>query len=137
MGRISIVGDENFRSRRRVQSYMRSLYDEYGNTAFIRTGGSDNMCENLVKKLAIEYGMGFKEYNPAYTGYRMYSAMNESYYKGKRFHITQLHSRYDKMLRDTDLLVIFLDESTKDIQKSMKHLLKKAKKMNIPISIIN
>lgn len=134
MRRIAITGSLNYVKESKIRKAIRKIYEQYGDTATILSGGTDRGPETWVKKYALEFGLKYKEYNPSYTGQRMYSALDESYY-GKGYHMSHTYDRYKRMLWNTDDLVVFLPENWKT-EEELVYLLKLAKKRNIKTLIV-
>ena len=137
MYKIAITGDPDYRGKRKIQELIQKFKDSFGNTVTIYNGGTTVGVDKVVKKTAIDLGLKFKEYNPAYTGYRMYSAMDESYYEGKEYHPTQLLERYDRLMRNSDNIVIFLKKHYDRLPRDLDHLIKKSKKSGKKIVFIS
>ena len=57
--------------------------------------------------------MDYKEYNPSYSGYNLYSAMPKTYY-GKSYHFSQLHHRMKLIAEDCDYMIIMTNEDKLD-----------------------
>jgi hypothetical protein len=137
MYKIAITGSADYVKESKVAKFIKKIYDTYGPTATILSGGEDRGPEYWSKKYCLEFGMKYKEYNPSYTGMRMYSALNESYY-GKKYHISHIYDRYKRMLYDADKLVIFnSDNSSKESNVIIENVIKTSEKLKIKPIIIN
>lgn len=134
MENIAITGNCDYVKESTVLYSIRKIYDKYGTTATILSGGEERGPEYWAKKYSIEMGMTFLEYNPSYTGYRVYSAMDREYY-GKSYHLSHLYDRYRHMLYKADKL-IFFNVSNFRLKKELLYLLELAKKLKIKTIII-
>jgi hypothetical protein len=134
MYNIGIVGSKDYVFEMKVGNFVKKIYDQFGNTATILSGGNEKGAEKWAKKYALEFGLPFKEFNPAYTGYRMYSALPEEYYK-KGFHPSHFYDRYRILLNSVDRLVIFAQESSK-LEPDLEYIHKRAVKQQVPCIII-
>jgi len=133
MEKIGIVGSKDYYSQRRVAEFLKKIHDQFGPTATIISGGNDTGAERWVKKYALEFGMAYKEYNPSFTGQRMYSAMGEKYF-GKNFHPSHFYDRYKQLLFEVDKLVIFMQGSA--LETDLDYIYKLAIKRKIPHVIL-
>lgn len=135
MYNIAIIGSRDYVRESKVASFVKKIRDQFGKTATILSGGNDIGAEKWVKKYSLELGLNYKEYNPSFTGQRMYSALEEEYY-GKGFHPSHYYDRYRRMLNNADRLVVFLPESNKN-EKEIEYALNLAKKQKIISIIVN
>ena len=134
MEKIGIVGSKDYFSQRKVAEFIRKIHSQFGPTAIIMSGGNDQGAERWAKKYALEFNMQYQEYNPSFTGQRMYSAMPESYF-GKGFHPSHFYDRYRILLNNVDKLIIFVHQSGK-LESDLEYLHKNAIKRGIPHTII-
>lgn len=135
MYRIAIIAPPDCYRKSVVKEFMLKIKNTFGNTATILSGGNPTGVEQTVKQLALEYGMKYKEYNPAYTGKNLYSACDESYYsKGK--HFTHYLHRYQMMLSNTERLVIVKQEDSRDWNSIYGFVAKHAEKKKIKMVFI-
>lgn len=135
MYKIGIIGSKDYIRESNVAKFVKKIYDQFGRTATILSGGGDQGAERWVKKYTLEFSMNYKEYNPSFTGHRMYSAMDESYY-GKGFHPSHFHDRYKHLIFEAERLVIFVEKTTK-LEPDLEFAIKQAQKKNIPFIIVN
>lgn len=136
MRKIAITGSNSYVKESKVRSSIKKIYEQYGDTGTILSGGGDRGPETWVKKYSLEFGLKYKEYNPSYTGQRMFSALDESYY-GKKYHMSHSYDRYKRMLWEADNLVVFLPESWNSRrEKELVYLLKLAKKRGVNTLIV-
>ena len=78
----------------------------------VGAGGAEG-ANSFIRKYAIEFGMDYKEFNPSFSGYNLYSAMPESYY-GKSYHFSQLHHRMKLIAEQCDYMMILTNEEELD-----------------------
>jgi|TARA_R110002020_G_scaffold12589_1_gene46128 hypothetical protein len=110
--KIAIIGNKDWQNRRKVQEILQRLKTENTNVTVIGAGGSEG-ANHMVRKYALEFGMNYKEYNPSYSGYNLYSAMPKTYY-GKSYHFSQLHHRMKLIAENCDYMMIITNEKTLD-----------------------
>jgi len=110
--KIAIIGNKDWQNRRKVQEILQRLKTENTNVTVIGAGGSEG-ANHMVRKYALEFGMNYKEYNPSYSGYNLYSAMPKTYY-GKSYHFSQLHHRMKLIAENCDYMMIITNEDTLD-----------------------
>ena len=109
---VAVIGNKNWQNRRKVQETLRGLKNKFEDVVIIGAGGSDG-ANSMIRKYALEFGMNYKEYNPSYSGYNLYSAMPKTYY-GKSYHFSQLHHRMKLIAQNCDYMIIMTNESTMD-----------------------
>lgn len=131
---ISMIGSDDYVKESKVAMFIKKIRDQFGNTATILSGGSDRGAEKWVKKYSLDLGLRYKEFNPSFTGFRMYSALEEEYY-GKGFHPSHYYDRYRRMLSESDRLIVFSPNPTR-IEKPLEYALKIAKKSKINSIIV-
>ena len=110
--KVAIIGNKDWQNRRKVQEILQRLKTENTNVTVIGAGGSEG-ANYMVRKYALEFGMNYKEYNPSYSGYNLYSAMPKTYY-GKSYHFSQLHHRMKLIAENCDYMMIITNEETLD-----------------------
>ncbi len=134
MNNIAVFGTTTYFKVSSVVSFFKKLRETFGpNYWTIQTSGNEIGADVIIKKTALELGFKLIEFNPSFTGHKMFSAEPKPYY-GKPFHISHLHDRYLKLLRSSDKLIIFSEEG--DSHRELKIPLKLNEKLKIPIIII-
>ena len=88
--KIAVIGTAEWQSRRKIQDLMRRL-KTMPDITVLGAGGTEG-AGIMVKKIALDMGIPYAEYNPSFTGRNLYSAMPDSYY-GKPYHFSQLIHR--------------------------------------------
>ena len=110
--KVAIIGNKDWQNRRKIQEILQRLKNEKPNVTIIGAGGSEG-ANHMVRKYTLEFGMNYKEYNPSYSGYNLYSAMPKTYY-GKSYHFSQLHHRMKLIAENCDYMMIITNEETLD-----------------------
>jgi len=108
MTKVAVIGNKQWQNRRKVQETLQSLKIKFPEVQVIGAGGSEG-ADSMVRKYALEFGMNYKEYNPSYSGYNLYSAMPKTYY-GKSYHFSQLHHRMKLIAENCDYMMIITNE---------------------------
>lgn len=129
--KIGIVGSKDWQSRRKIQDILRKIKTIEGPVTVLGQGGNEG-AGLMVKKLCINMGVDYAEYNPSYSGHNLYSAMSESYF-GKSYHFTQLLHRMTLLADSCDKLIVLLKGN---IDPQIKTAIKRANKREIPVVIM-
>lgn len=132
--KIAIIGPETFQKKKKVKELIfkiKKLYPE----AKITSGGNKSGIEYEVKKNALLFEMEYLEFNPSYTGYNLYSALNESYY-GKGYHFTQELDRYRILVRQSDKIIFGYEPESKDWKRIYEPTKIYAEKLGKKVSFI-
>lgn len=127
MYRVGIICSETYFREVPIQQFIVKLKKEFGPTAIVLGGGNSQGGDLYVKKYALLYGLTYREYNPAYTGANLYSAMGEDYYT-KAFHPTHLQHRYQMLINDSDVVLFFTGDT---VEPSILFAQKYAKKRKL------
>ena len=88
--KVAIIGNRTYENVRKIQDLLSDLKRKFGNELMIISGGCRDGADKYVKKYALEFGIQYKEFNPAHTPRNLYSAMSEEYY-GKPYHVRHFH----------------------------------------------
>ena len=110
--KVAVIGNKDWQNKRKVQETLRRLKTQFDEVQVIGAGGSEG-ANNMIRKYALEFGMNYKEYNPSYSGYNLYSAMPKTYY-GKSYHFSQLHHRMKLIAENCDYMIIMTNENKMD-----------------------
>lgn len=112
MPKIAVIGSRQWSNRTKVKDLIFELKNKFGPELTIVSGGEQNGADMLAKKYAIELGVKYSEYNPAYTKKNLYSAMPDYYY-GKQYHVTQLHHRNNLIAENSDYCIALIPKDCK------------------------
>lgn len=107
--RIAIVGSRTYENKTKIREMIFKLKQSIGDKLEIVSGGALEGADKYAKKFALEMGVDYKEFNPAFTNKNLYSGMPESYY-GKPFHISALFHRNTLIAKYSDKMIIFRSE---------------------------
>ena len=129
---VAVIGNKNWQNRRKVQETLQGLKSKFDEVVIIGAGGSEG-ANSMIRKYALEFGMNYKEYNPSYSGYNLYSAMPKTYY-GKSYHFSQLHHRMKLIAQNCDYMIIMTNESTMD--PFLKTAYSNINKQNKPVVLL-
>lgn len=126
--RIGIITSSDYTNASKILEIFRYLKKNIGNQNAIIYGAGNDYLDQEVKKQAIKFEFKFGEYNPSYTGKKLYSMEDEEYY-GKKYHISHLYDRYYKLFRTVDTLIVLMKEDSSDsiLIKSLERYSKKKK----------
>ena len=130
--KVAVIGNKNWQNRRKVQETLRQLKNKYPDVQVIGAGGAEG-ANHMVRKYALEFGMSYKEYNPSYSGYNLYSAMPKTYY-GKSYHFSQLHHRMKLIAENCDYMIIMYNENVMD--PFLKTAYNNINKQNKPVVLL-
>jgi len=131
---VAVIGNTDWQSKRKVIDTLQGLKQRFGTElTVIGAGGQGEGANFMVKKYALEFGMNYKEFNPSFSGYNLYSAMPESYY-GKNYHFSQLHHRMKLIAERCEYMIIMTNSATMD--PVLKTAYNGVKKLNKPVVIL-
>ena len=123
-----------YENTRKIKDTLFQLKQKFGNELIIISGGAKDGADKFARKYALEFGIKYKEFNPAHTTKNLYSAMSETYYE-KPYHVSQFHHRNMLIARDCDVMMAFIANGA-DSGGSMSAI-KRAKKLNKKVTIIS
>lgn len=133
MIKVAVIGNTNWQNKRKIQETLRMLKLKFPDGVTVVGAGGAEGANSFIRKYAIEFAMDYKEFNPSFSGYNLYSAMPESYY-GKPYHFSQLHHRMKLLAQSCDYMMILTNEVTLDpVLKTAYNNITKLKK---PVIII-
>jgi len=113
MTKVAVIGNTAWQNRRKIQQTLQELKQRFGDELVIIGAGGNEGANSMVRKYTLEFGIHYKEYNPSFSGYNLYSAMPESYY-GKAYHFSQLHHRMKLIAEQCDYMMIMTNEDALD-----------------------
>lgn len=130
--KIAVIGNTDWQNRRKVKDILYNIKNKFGNEATILGAGGKEGANYMVRKYALEFDLNYSEYNPSFSGYNIYSAMNESYY-GKKYHFSQLHHRMKKLAENCDYMIIMSNQAKLDpvLKTAYNHIKKQDKSVVI------
>ena len=133
MTKVAVIGNTGWQNKRKVQDTLQMLKRKFPDELMIIGAGGAEGANLFVKKFALEFNMQYKEFNPSFSGYNLYSAMPESYY-GKKYHFSQLHHRMKLIAEHCDYMMILTNEETLD--PVLKTAYTNVNKLNKPVVIL-
>ena len=131
--KIAIIGSREYENIRKIKDTLFQLKQKFGDKLIVISGGAKHGADKYARKFALEFGMKYREFNPAHTTKNLYSAMSDDYYE-KPYHVSQFHHRNMLIARDCDVMIAFIG-SRNNANGSMSAI-KQAKKLNKPVTII-
>lgn len=132
--RVALVGSREYENKFKIREMIFKLKQAFGSKLEIVSGGNTAGAERYVKKYALEMGVSYKEFNPAYTVKNLYSAMPDVYYE-KPYHVSQLFHRHDLIAKYCDKMIVFVN--SQDDSKQTYYAVNMAKKHSKPVVIIS
>jgi predicted Rossmann-fold nucleotide-binding protein len=132
--KVALIGSRDYANVRRIKDTLFQLKQRFGQDLIIISGGAKYGADKYARKYALEFGIHYKEFNPAHTTKNLYSAMSDDYY-GKPYHVSQFHHRNMLIARDCDVMMAFIGND--DTSNGSISAIKKAKKLNKPVTIIS
>jgi hypothetical protein len=133
MTKVAVIGNTGWQNRRKIQQTLQELKQRFADELVIIGAGGTEGANSMVRKYAIEFAIEYKEYNPSFSGYNLYSAMPESYY-GKAYHFSQLHHRMKLIAEQCDYMMILTNEEALD--PVLKTAYTNVNKLNKPVVIL-
>jgi predicted Rossmann fold nucleotide-binding protein DprA/Smf involved in DNA uptake len=131
--KVAIIGSRNYENTRKIKDALFQLKQKFGDDLIIISGGAQYGADKFARKYALEFGIKYKEFNPAHTTKNLYSAMSDNYYE-KPYHVSQFHHRNMLIARDCDVMIAFIPNG--DTANGSMSAIKNAKKLKKPVTII-
>ena len=132
--KVAVVGSRDYQNIRKIKDTLFQLKQKFGDKLIIISGGAKYGADKFARKYALEFGMRYREFNPAHTTKNLYSAMSDDYYE-KPYHVSQFHHRNMLIARDCDVMMAFIGQQ--DSSNGSMSAIKQAKKLNKPVTIIS
>jgi|TARA_Y100000385_G_scaffold26261_1_gene25003 predicted Rossmann fold nucleotide-binding protein DprA/Smf involved in DNA uptake len=132
--KVAIIGSRMYENTRKMKDTLFQLKRKFGDKLIIISGGAKDGADKFARKYALEFGIKYKEFNPAHTIKNLYSAMSETYYE-KPYHVSQFHHRNMLIARDCDVMIAFI--AIGDDSNGSMSAIKQAKKLNKPVTIVS
>jgi len=131
--KVALIGSRDYANIRKIKDTLFQLKQRFGDDLIIISGGAQYGADKYARKYTLEFGIRYKEFNPAHTIKNLYSAMSADYYS-KPYHVSQFHHRNMLIARDCNVMMAFIAKD--DISNGSISAIKKAKKLNKPVTII-
>ena len=132
--KVAIIGSRDYQNARKIKDTLTELKKRFGEKLIIISGGAQHGADKFARKFALEFGLRYREFNPAHTVKNLYSAMTETYYE-KPYHVSQFHHRNMLIARDCDVMIAFIPNG--ESSHGSMSAIKNAKKLNKPVTIIS
>ncbi len=132
--KVAIIGSRTYENVRKVKDLLSDLKQKFGTDLVIISGGCKDGADKYVRKYALEFGIQYKEFNPAHTPRNLYSAMSEDYY-GKPYHVSQFHHRNLLIARTCDVMIALIPNGEK--ADGSESAIKSAKRFKKNVVIIS
>ena len=131
--KVAIIGSRMYENTRKIKDTLFQLKQKFGDKLIIVSGGAKDGADKFARKFALEFGINYKEFNPAHTTKNLYSAMTDNYYN-KTYHVSQFHHRNMLIAKDCDVMMAFIPEGCNS--NGSMSAIKNAKKLKKPVTII-
>ena len=132
--KVAIIGSREYENSRKIKDTLTELKRRFSDKLIIISGGAKFGADKFARKYALEFGIRYREFNPAHTVKNLYSAMSDDYYE-KPYHVSQFHHRNMLIARDCDVMMAFIGKH--DSSNGSMSAIKQAKKLNKPVTIIS
>ena len=132
--KVAIIGSRKYENVRKVKELLTSLKRKFGDQLIIISGGAKSGADRHARKYALEFGISYKEYNPAHTQRNLYSAMPNNYY-GRPYHVSQFFHRNGLIAKSCDVIAAFIPKGVPS--NGTRNAINQANKLNKPVVIIN
>lgn len=133
MTQVAVIGSTGWQNKRKVQQTLQELKRKFQNDLVVVGAGGVEGANSMVRKYALEFGIEYKEFNPSFSGYNLYSAMPESYY-GRPYHFSQLHHRMQLIAERCDYMMILSNQTQLD--PVLQTAWTRTKKLQKPVVIL-
>ena len=131
--KCAMIGSRTYENTRKIKDALFQLKNKFKDDLIVISGGAGNGADKYVKKYALEFGIAYKEYNPAHTQYNLYSAMPKGYY-GRPYHASQYHHRNRLIAKECDVMMAFVYQG--ELTSGTESAIKSAKQLNKPVVMI-
>lgn len=131
--KIACVGSRTYENKQKIRDMLFTLKTHFKDKLEIISGGAADGADRYVKKYALELGIKYIEFNPAFTVKNLYSAMPDSYYS-KPYHVTQLFHRNTLIAKYCDKMIVFRSEGKSN---GTDHVMSQALKLNKQVVVIS
>ena len=131
--KVAVVGSRDYQNIRKIKDTLFQLKQKFGDKLIIISGGAKHGADKFARKYALEFGMRYREFNPAHTTKNLYSAMSDDYYE-KPYHVSQFHHRNMLIAKACDVMMAFIPNG--DNANGSLSAIKRAKKLKKPVTII-
>ena len=131
--KVAMIGSRRYENKRKIKETLTNLRRRFGDELIIISGGAHDGADKYARKFAIEFGISYREFNPAHTPKNLYSAMTESYY-GKPYHASQFHHRNYLIAQACDVMMAFIPYE--DRSPGSESAIKAAKRLGKKVIII-
>lgn len=131
--KCAIIGSREYENVSRVKDILTDLKKRYGTELVIISGGCPDGADKYAKKYALEFGINYKEFNPAHTPRNLHSAMSDNYY-GKPYHVSQFHHRNMLIAKDCDVMIALIPKGVSS--KGSASAINAAKRFNKKVVIL-
>jgi predicted Rossmann-fold nucleotide-binding protein len=132
--KVAIIGSRKYENIRKIKDLLSDLKRKFGDELVIISGGCKDGADKYARKYALEFGIQYKEFNPAHTPRNLYSAMSEDYY-GKPYHVSQFHHRNLLIARTCDVMIAMIPNG--DAADGTESAIKSAKRFKKKVVIIS
>jgi predicted Rossmann fold nucleotide-binding protein DprA/Smf involved in DNA uptake len=132
--KVAVIGSRQYENVRKIKDTLTNLRQKFGDELVIISGGARDGADKYARKYALEFGIQYKEFNPAHTPRNLYSAMSDEYY-GKPYHVSQFHHRNQLLARACDVMIAFIPQGVKS--DGSLSAIKSAEKYNKKVVIIS
>ena len=131
--KVAVIGSRTYENTRKIKNLLTDLKRKFGEELMIVSGGAKQGADKYVKKYALEFGLNYREFNPAHTPQNLYSAMSEGYYS-RPYPVSQFHHRNMLIARDCDYMIVLVPQGSKS--SGSESAIKQAVKLNKKVVII-
>ena len=131
--KVAMIGSREYENTRKIKDALFQLKEKFGDTLTVISGGGQYGADKFVRKFALEFGIKYKEFNPAHTTKNLYSAMSDNYYE-KPYHVSQFHHRNILIAKACNVMMAFIHIGAP--ANGSESAIKTVKKLNKPVTII-
>ena len=131
--KVAIIGSRDYQNIRKIKDTLFNLKQKFGDKLILISGGAQYGADKFARKYSLEFGIKYKEFNPAHTTKNLYSAMSDTYYE-KPYHVSQFHHRNMLIAKDCNVMIAFI--GTNDTSNGSMSAIKQAKKLKKPVTIM-
>lgn len=129
--KIGITGSLNFEEKNKLKEIIFELKNKFKNNLLIATRSNKFGVEKHTKQICKwEFNIPYTEFPPYFMEWNPDCELNGTikYIYNQNYHPKYLHMRDNSFINFCDIILVFIDETDKNIKKFIKKLEKKNKK---------
>lgn len=134
--RIGIIGSNNYEKLSVIKDTIYLIHSKYNlNNIQVISRGNKSQSEETIKKLSIQYGISYKEFNAPHTSRNIYSVLPEKFYN-LEYSPKNYFMRDGMFAKYVDKCICFATKQDLNIDKSIINCIGLLEKRGKQVTII-